>query len=388
MNALLSVIVPAYQSKDYLDACIESILKQKYENLEIIIVDDGSTDGTSEICEKYANCYDNVKTIHIDNSGTFQARKSGVHIASGEVITFVDSDDWIDENAYKELMDIYEKDRPDIVSFSYQIGSDGKLSETYYEEGLYNSEDIEKSIINGMMYDCKIGGRKINPSVCCKLIKKIIYEEVTSQIEVRVNWGEDALVTYPAIAVAQSLYIVNKAFYHYRVNLSSETHKFNPNNLVELINFYNSMGLAFEKINIENKMSFQLENYMRSFIDMMSVNCWGIHSCGSMYRFPIELVERNSKVQIYGAGVVGKSYVSELLHNEYAELVGWYDKNYIKCGEYAGILIQNPEKIADKNCDIVIAVEDENVVNQIKNYLCSKDINIENIKWKKPIKSL
>ena len=383
---MLSVIIPVYNSSKYLRECIDSVLNQSYKKFEVILVDDGSTDKSVEICDDYAKKYHNIKTVHINNSGSFQARKVGVQLADGEVITFIDADDWIDDNAYEELMNIYNQYLPDIILFSYQVENKGSLSENYYRDGLYDSEKIEKDIINGMMYDCKIGGRKINPHVGCKLFKKSIFEEVTSDIIKRVGWGDDALVTYPAISLAQSLYINNIPYYHYRINETSQTHNFNTNNLIELTNFYNCITYAFEKVNKKNYFKFQIESYMRSFIDMMSINCWGIHSCGSMYRFPYELIEKKSKVQIYGAGVVGKSYVYELLHDEYADLVGWYDKNYIKLGAYAGIPIQNPEEIVDKNCDIIIAIEDENIVNQIRNYLNNMNIKNENIKWKKPLK--
>lgn len=382
---MLSVIIPIYNSSKYLRDCIDSILNQSYKEFEIILVDDGSTDESVEICDDYAKRYHNIKTVHINNSGSFQARKAGVQLADGEVVTFIDSDDWIDDNAYEELMNIYNQYLPDIILFSYQIGDKGKLSENYYEDGLYDSEKIEKEIINGMMYDCKIGRRKINPSVGCKLFKKSIFEGVTSDIIKRVGLGDDALVTYPAISVAQSLYINNMPYYHYRMNEMSQTHNFSLDNLAELTNFYTCMISFFDKLNKTSHIAFQLENYMRSFIDMMSINCWGIHPCGSMYRFPFELVERKSRIQIYGAGEVGKSYVYELLHNEYADLIGWYDKNYYKIGEYAGITIQNPKNI-DKSYNIIIAIEDAEIANQIKDYLNCMGIKDENIKWKKPLR--
>lgn len=100
---LISLIVPVYNVKDYLKTCLQSILEQTYKNLEIILVDDGSDDGSSGICDEYARMDQRIKTIHLPHSGVSAARNAGLAAATGELLGFVDSDDWIDHDMYQYL---------------------------------------------------------------------------------------------------------------------------------------------------------------------------------------------------------------------------------------------------------------------------------------------
>ena len=104
-NVLLSVVVTIYNTAPYLKKCIESILKQTYTNLEILLIDDGSTDGSDKICDEYAGKDHRIKVCHKNNEGLVIARKTGVMLAEGGVITFVDSDDWIECEMYEKLID-------------------------------------------------------------------------------------------------------------------------------------------------------------------------------------------------------------------------------------------------------------------------------------------
>lgn len=104
MNTKLSVIVPVYKVENYLTKCIDSILKQTYYNLEIILVDDGSPDQCGNICDEYSKIDNRIKVIHKENGGLSDARNVGISVATGEFITFVDSDDWIEPNMYEILM--------------------------------------------------------------------------------------------------------------------------------------------------------------------------------------------------------------------------------------------------------------------------------------------
>ena len=96
MNELLSIIVPVYNVEMYLKRCVDSILKQDYDNMEIILVDDGSTDSSGVICDQYASNYKNVKVIHKKNGGLSDARNFGLDNCRGQYISFIDSDDWIE----------------------------------------------------------------------------------------------------------------------------------------------------------------------------------------------------------------------------------------------------------------------------------------------------
>ena len=97
-QSLISVIVPVYNVKEYLNTCVESILNQTYENLEVILVDDGSTDGSGEVCDSYAKTDTRVQVLHTKNGGQAAARNRGIEVSKGEYLTFIDSDDSMERN--------------------------------------------------------------------------------------------------------------------------------------------------------------------------------------------------------------------------------------------------------------------------------------------------
>lgn len=116
---LLSIIVPVYNVKSYLKKCVESIINQTYTNLQIILVDDGSTDGSQDICDEFAQRDSRIVVIHKENGGQSTARNVGMDRAKGVYIAFVDSDDWLEPNMYEALISQLEKHEADIVACSF-----------------------------------------------------------------------------------------------------------------------------------------------------------------------------------------------------------------------------------------------------------------------------
>lgn len=114
-SPLISIIVPVYNVEPYVSKCLESILRQTYQNIEIIIIDDGSTDGGSDICDAYAHKDKRIKVIHQSNEGVSGARNVGLRIAKGEFIGFVDSDDWIEADMYEYLLQNIQQQDADIA---------------------------------------------------------------------------------------------------------------------------------------------------------------------------------------------------------------------------------------------------------------------------------
>lgn len=383
-DGLLSVVIPVYNNGIFLTKCLKSVIEQTFHNIEIILIDDGSTDDSMEICNDYEKKYSNIKFYHTSNSGPYQARKYGASKASGRLITFLDADDWIEKDAYEMLINIFLKHEPDIISYTFQIDDSGNAEEDFLESGLYTQEMIKEIIIPRMMFDIDTGWRKLNPSVGCKIFKKEVYLEVVDKIEERIVWGEDALVTYPAMCIADSVYIYNQPFYHYNMNDNSCTHSFPYERIGELKDFKSSLTKLLIHYCDELDLSFQVDCYLRTYVEMLANNWLQIHRSASMHVFPYNLVRSKANVSIYGAGEVGKSYIVELLQSRYANVAGWYDKE--KCGiDYCGISIQNPKFIDEDAECIIIAVADEKVAYDIRGDLIKEGMSKEKIFWEKPV---
>ena len=135
---LISIIVPVYNVKDYVEKCLDSICGQTYKNLEIVVVDDGSTDGSGEICDTYAQKDPRVKVIHRENRGVSAVRNEGLDIALGEYIGFVDGDDWIDSDMYEFLYELLIVNEADISVCSHYIEKPGKRKIKYASDKVLN----------------------------------------------------------------------------------------------------------------------------------------------------------------------------------------------------------------------------------------------------------
>lgn len=191
MNDLISVVVPAYNIENYIERCIKSIINQTYSNIEVIIVDDGSTDNTGSIIDKYALKDHRVIPLHKENGGVSSARTEGINRATGEWIGFVDGDDVIEENMYEVLINNAKKYNADISHCGYQmIFPDGHID--YY----YNTKCIEVQD-NTKALEELLSGRKIEPGLWNKLFKKSLFNDsidYESLSKIKIN--EDLLLNY------------------------------------------------------------------------------------------------------------------------------------------------------------------------------------------------
>lgn len=218
-----SIIVPIYNIELYLEQCIESIINQTIKNFEIILVDDGSSDSSPEICERYKAIDNRIKVIHKKNGGLVSARQAGVSIAEGEYILCVDGDDWISNNYVESFKNIINKFNPDIICCGFvQVYTDHeKLYYLREKHGYYNREKIEKEIFPSLISGKN--GVGFEPTVWAKAFRKKIYKTQQLSINPKIKIGEDGACTIPCIFNASSLYIMQECNYYYRFNANSMT---------------------------------------------------------------------------------------------------------------------------------------------------------------------
>lgn len=228
----LSIIVPVYQVKQYLKECLDSIINQTYKDWELIIIDDGSTDGSSEICDLYAS--DRVKVIHQSNSGLSCARNAGLSIATGKYIGFIDSDDYILPNYFYELISIAERYDADIVCSKIgKIDRENKI--TNFEIVLDNSQGMKELIIQNLY----------NHGVCTKLFRATIAKQVFFPIGLT---SEDVLYSYEAFKLAKTIISVDFRGYIYRIRPNSiTTRNFSLSNF----DLFNILKIIKEKIKFD-----------------------------------------------------------------------------------------------------------------------------------------
>lgn len=172
MSGLISIIVPIYNTERYLPKCIDSLIAQTYRNIEIILVDDGSSDNCSSICDEYAAKDSRVKVIHKPNGGASSARNAGLDIIQGELVTFVDSDDYIEPDAISKMFDAISNTNADIACMHANlIASDYSLIKTESNNTSVISRCTSNEYIRGM---CR---KEKSESVCDKLFRASLFEK-------------------------------------------------------------------------------------------------------------------------------------------------------------------------------------------------------------------
>lgn len=224
----ISMIIPVYNAEQYLKKCVDSVRAQTYGNLEIMLVDDGSTDSSGELCDTYAEKDERIRVVHKENGGLVSAWKAGVKECSGEYVSFLDSDDWINPEMLSEMSAYLTGNDREMVISDYIIERDGGSQEYVWQKlapGEYGRKEIEEKI-----FPCLLGQeeRYITISRCMKLISKRLISENGNYTDPAIIVGEDTTIMLPVLLDCQRIVAMDhKAYYHYLYVKESMVHKYN-----------------------------------------------------------------------------------------------------------------------------------------------------------------
>lgn len=265
MNDKISVIVPIYNTDKYLSRCIKSIVNQTYRNLEIILVDDGSSDKSLQICEQCAQKDARIKIVYQQNQGVSAARNNGLSHATGEYVCFVDADDFVDKDYCSNLMNLIQRDNSDIAVYTYIF----YINHRYF----VNLAFTAKNMIKDGCYSAKKWLRTclvdfdifLAASACGKLFKRSLFDHI--RFPVNVDSAEDTYTTWRIYLTANRISFVNQAIYTYCRHSDSAicTHKpiyiewpllCQQISLLQIIN----MKTKFLKTKFANKLSVLKDN--------------------------------------------------------------------------------------------------------------------------------
>lgn len=208
MNDLISVIIPVYNVSAYLSVCIESILSQNYSALEIILIDDGSTDESGELCDEYAEKDRRINVIHQTNAGAAAAKNTGLKVATGTYLSFVDSDDFLEADAYSHMIQIIEEQNADIVQCSYRDVFKDHIVEHFLEKVTLNQIDFLALFTED--WTCAL--------LWDKLYKRSLFDGVSFETGHKID---DEYFTYRGIMNAKKIVRDSGIVYNYRKRASS-----------------------------------------------------------------------------------------------------------------------------------------------------------------------
>lgn len=303
----VSLIIPVYNTAEYLEECLYSACRQTYPNMEIICVDDGSTDGSGRIVDEFACKYENVIAIHKENSGESSARNIGLKACSGDYIGFMDCDDWIDLDMYEKLADAMERFDTDMAASSWYKE---EISKTYEVEnkypvvqGVFGQEQLlkyvyERDAYQGFAY------------MWNKLYKKELLQNSIGDLllfDEKLKLGGDVLYLAQLLLHTKTAIYLDKPFYHYRQRTDSGSHAID---LQRRMDWLTSYEIVIEIFN-EKGIKQEIMNLVKRFLVYHSSNaaqiayeqkCWNeLMLCQKImkqYQYEYECTNRNYQDRI------------------------------------------------------------------------------------------
>ncbi|MDF2557764.1 MAG: glycosyltransferase [Bacillales bacterium] len=316
MESLISVIVPVYKAEKYLEKCIKSILNQTYRHFELILVEDGSPDQCAEICDLFAMKDSRIRVIHQENAGVSKSRNVGIDVAKGKYITFVDSDDYIEQTFLEKAILAIESAEADLY-----IG--GIKMETFSGDLLIKEETLQgkkKSYTSKILLE----KRDIDyPMIlicgpCCKLYKRDILDKNQIRFEPDLSLGEDTYFNMEYLIHCEEVIFSDENFYHYqRINSDSLYTKYRADYFEVHVKVFGKVLNTYEQLNCSKESIIQFKQLFGELLISSITNDFeqGAKISATCKLKTIKKVSNNAVVKEYLRYNSGKSISQILLFN-------------------------------------------------------------------------
>ena len=255
MKNKISVIIPAYNVEQYIFRCLESVVSQTYSNLEIIVIDDGSTDSTYERAIEFQEKDSRVKVVTKENEGLGLTRNYGVNLATGDYITFIDSDDYIKVDAIETLFKYI--DNADIVIGGHYF--DNEPQHLALKEGYYCDSEIQSLLLPRIMGNSPKKKDALTYTATGKLFRKKLFDNGVSFKSEREYIWEDLVFSLDVLQQAKGVYLLDKQLYYYTYNPDSLTHSYNPRKFRLIMFLYFYMLDKISELSLDEEAKVRLD---------------------------------------------------------------------------------------------------------------------------------
>lgn len=381
----VSVIIPIYNAEKFLSKCIGSVVGQTYKKIQIILVNDGSTDRTEEICNDFAKKDNRIAVINQKNQGNTAARKTGLAYATGEYVTFVDADDYISEHLVKRLYSEINIEKADLICCNVEkIYSYGSVEcKSKIKTGSYS--DVQEIIAN-MFYYKDTNEFGILPYLCAKLYKRDYIVEGLSELDNQVQYAEDRAMMFWCMIHANKVIFIDDILYYYVIHEGSICNSQDELFLNKLTSFYLYVKKLFEKEEQRDRLLTQLDKYMVNTTIHGLNEKIGLSQKNLVKKYYLDesMLEKSKKVVLYGAGAVGKDYYRQLKSSTKIQVCAWVDTNYETYAKQ-GLAVESIDVLGAITYDyIIVAVLHENIFENILETLNKYVVQKDKIVWGKP----
>ena len=429
MSKIISVVIPCYNVEKYIEECLNSICRQTYSDLEIICVDDGSTDSTVKIIENYQRNDQRITLLRQENQYAGVARNNGMDIAIGEYIIFLDGDDFFDTKMIDKMLRSAIQCDSDIVLCDGYFYDD-KTKEITEPSYLLNSHILKKQ---GGVFSCRVASEKIfqitNPAPWNKLYKREFIDREGLRFQELKRANDDYFVSM-SLVLAERISYVEERLVNYRVNNCNSLQGYSDkdvsfhfymslkaireelicrklwysvketfvnkavsacitalnrqNNCEHFVEVYEFLKTeAFEELEIYKHEKDIAYSWRDTFEKIKKLNATEFlfnklveqkEASKVVYKFPFQKLDKAKNIALYGAGTIGKSYHQQICANKYYNLCGWYDEKYEELRKQTYI-VDSPEEIDPTIFEkIVIAIGNEKIKRQVVEYIEKKGV--------------
>lgn len=291
---LISVIVPVYNKEAYLRECVDSILGQTYKRIEVILVDDESTDGSGAVCDEYAQKQERVRAIHQKNAGPTAACVAGMEQALGDYYMFVDSDDYLEPEMLWEMVERLAGQHGEVVCCNHVVEKQRKTENVKcgVEPGIYEEDRLRQQIKARLIGQEK----KVIPlSRCMKLCEKSLFEGNEGYYDYSLRFGDDTNLMYPVMLASSRVVIMKDAFYyHYRYVEGSLVHSYDEGLFESVKRLMEAVARAAEDKNAPDREKAVAREYCYMLLYVMKNELRG---SGKDYRRRIQTIFGEEKIR-------------------------------------------------------------------------------------------
>jgi len=372
MNTKVSVVVPIYNVGKFLRQSVESLCQQTYRDLEIILVNDGSTDNCLEICNDFKARDSRIVVINQKNKGLVAARKAGVQRATGDYLAYVDGDDWVAPNICEYMVCCAIKHDVDVVIGGHLEDLPGRVEklQNVISPGLYGAEQLREKVFNRMLCTDYFSQFGIFSYVWGKLYKRELVQYYQLQVDENIHIGEDAACLYPLLLASKKVYISGEALYHYRQRTDSLIKTPAPDEVEKTQYLYNFLYQKFSESCHSKSLLVQLEKFVLSLL-IVRTDCRPADVNHDVALFPFTGIQPGSRIALCGAGTFGQHVARRIVAEvDYQHFV-WVDELF-ECYQKLGLPVVSVESLSQHPFDyILIAYIDESVSEKNANSLAA-----------------
>lgn len=377
---LISVIVPVYNIRDYVGRCVESITVQSYTKLEIILVDDGSTDGSGKICDEWAVRDGRIQVLHSQNGGQVRARKNGANLSSGDYILNVDGDDWIEKDRVLCAVEHLQTERYDMLymgGYIQDFHGKSELIQDDFEEISFTDENV-KNVFAMLQSPCHAFERTFRTLLWQWCISRELCL-TAFDVDDSISMCEDVLGIWQCALRARSFCAFKNPSYHYVQRAGSLSWSYDPrewermrllkDSLIEAV-----MSSAYRKIPLV------MDSVVKACFMSIAISDYSLMLKGSdSYLFPFPAVRHGSRIIIYGAGKLGFHICNAVKKCSAYEVVMICDRNCDR-PPVCGYKVMAPSAIRSIEFDFVlVAVIYAKMAGEIRNLLLAVGVPVDKI---------